>query len=108
MEKSINTKLKEARISKNISAQEVADYLGMSLSNYCRLEKNKIKLNVDTLIKFCDFLKIDPKLFFEDKSFNSEAKNNFVQVPIDTYKTLSKAQNTLTKLSKDLFKYQKA
>lgn len=104
MEKSINTKLKEARISKNISAQEVADYLGMSQSNYSRIENNKLRLSVETFLKVCDYLKVDPKSFLGNEE---EKQTDFIKISKSEYKNLSEAKQTLSLISKNIFKNQK-
>ena len=57
--------LKSIRQRKNISTQELADNLGVSVAQIHRLEKGERRLTVDMMIRFCSALQLEPaELFF--------------------------------------------
>jgi DNA-binding XRE family transcriptional regulator len=49
-------KLIEARKRKNITQQELADYLGLSKSTVCLMELGLRRIPVDRAKKICEFL----------------------------------------------------
>ena len=62
MENSI-LKIREIRIAKGITQKACADFLGMSVQNYCDIENQRNNLKADDFLKLCNFLDIDLNLF---------------------------------------------
>lgn len=54
----IGLQIKHARITKKLSMQNMADYLGVSKSNYFYYETGDISIDITTLFKICDKLNI--------------------------------------------------
>ena len=50
-------RIKEERIKLNYAQQAVADYLGMDISNYSRLENGKLEITISKLKPLLSFLK---------------------------------------------------
>jgi len=50
--------IKEERIKLNYAQQAVADYLGMDISNYSRLENGKLEITISKLEAIAEFFKI--------------------------------------------------
>ncbi|MBQ0112297.1 MAG: helix-turn-helix transcriptional regulator [Bacteroidales bacterium] len=51
--------IKDARKSKNLRAQDMANYLGIYKSTYFYIEAGKVGLSLSRLIKICTYLGID-------------------------------------------------
>lgn len=64
----ILTTVKEIRINKKISQQEMADYLSMSQQSYSDLEKAKTKLSLIDFLRICKKLNIDPITIVSDQN----------------------------------------
>lgn len=63
----IGKKLKELRISENLTQQQIAEILSISRVNYTRYETNASRPDYETLIAIADFYKISL-----DEIFNRE------------------------------------
>jgi transcriptional regulator with XRE-family HTH domain len=74
MEQAILKKLKQLRTEREVSPQDLADYLSIDLSAYKRLESGQNKTWGKYLINILEFYKLSPSDFFND----IEGKN-FVQ-----------------------------
>lgn len=62
-----NKILKEIRKSKGFTQEQMALVLGYKhKSGYCMLENGSIKMTIDKAQKLANYLKIDPRIFFED------------------------------------------
>lgn len=55
----IGFKLRKQREYKGITQQQMADVLGMAVSNYNKLENNKIELSVARMFEITKILKLD-------------------------------------------------
>lgn len=53
------SKLKDARMSKGLKQQEVAEQLGLKANTISNWEKGKTEPDIDTFIKLCDIYQID-------------------------------------------------
>ena len=51
-------RIKEERLRLNYSQQAVADYLGMDISNYSRLENGKLEITITKLEAIAEFFKV--------------------------------------------------
>lgn len=55
-------KIKEMRISKGLTQQDMADLLGYkSKSGYCQLEKGEVKLTLEKMKLISEILDVDPQ-----------------------------------------------
>lgn len=54
----IGKKLKELRVSENLTQQELSNKLGISRVNYTRYETDKVSPDYETIIKIADFYDI--------------------------------------------------
>lgn len=63
----IGKKLKELRITENLTQQQIAEILNISRVNYTRYETNASRPDYETLIAIADFYKISL-----DEIFNRE------------------------------------
>ena len=62
-------KLKDIRLKKGMTLQEMADKVGISKAFYCQLENGKRRLSYDTAIKIASvFNKTPDDLFYDDMS----------------------------------------
>lgn len=60
----IGEKIKELRMSRNISQQELADICGfIDSASICLIEKNKRKVSLPTLNKICNYFGVTPNYF---------------------------------------------
>ena len=63
----IGTKLKELRLSEQLTQQQLADKLQISRVNYTRYERNSVRPDYETLIKLADFYDIPLDEIFDRK-----------------------------------------
>lgn len=61
----IGKKLKSIRISKNISQEEVAEYLGSTPQKVSSFETGRTRISLEAFISLCSFYDITPDSFFE-------------------------------------------
>ncbi len=79
-------KLKELRENKNINQTTIADFLNISQEKYSRIENEKSKVDLNTLIKLADFFHVtidnlvDHNVpYLLDKSLLSEKQNKLIE-----------------------------
>lgn len=61
-------KIKQHRLLKKVSPKDLADALGMDVSNYYRIERNEVKPDIENLVKIAEHLDVEPsELLSEDK-----------------------------------------
>lgn len=63
--KHLHEKLKELRIERSYSQQNVADALGITRSAYGNYEQGLREPSLDTFQKICQFYEIDAEFFWE-------------------------------------------
>lgn len=75
-------KLKQLRTEKNFTQQEVAENIGLSQSEYSKIENNQIKLDFEIASRLARFYKISLKEIIDfEKNYYIE---NFSQSAINT------------------------
>jgi len=75
-------KLKQLRTEKNFNQQEVAENIGLSQSEYSKIENNQIKLDFEIASRLARFYKISLKEIIDfEKNYYIE---NFSQSAINT------------------------
>jgi transcriptional regulator with XRE-family HTH domain len=55
---SLGTKIRNARISHNLSQQDIAQKTGLNVSHYAKIERDEINPTIKTLEKIANVLKI--------------------------------------------------
>ncbi|MGV3278691.1 helix-turn-helix domain-containing protein [Rickettsiales bacterium LUAb2] len=60
----ISERLKAARISKNLSEQDMSYYLGIEIQQYLSYENNSAVIGVGKLYQICNILNLAPSYFF--------------------------------------------
>ncbi|MFA5670686.1 MAG: helix-turn-helix transcriptional regulator [Balneolaceae bacterium] len=55
----IGFKIRKQREAKGVTQQQMADFLGMAVSNYNKIENNKIELSVLRMLEISKLLKAD-------------------------------------------------
>lgn len=76
----IGEKIRKVRELKNLSHENIATELGMSLAGYGRIERNEVDINVEKLHKLALIFNLKPEelLTFEDKYvFNISGTNSY-------------------------------
>jgi transcriptional regulator with XRE-family HTH domain len=56
--KKIGLRIREIRIRKNISIQQLADMIDIEYNNLIRIEKGRTNITVGTLLKICQSLEV--------------------------------------------------
>jgi transcriptional regulator with XRE-family HTH domain len=77
----IGNKIRKIREFKNISSQDMADRMNMSLQGYGRIERDEVSINVERLLEVAgifdmkpeDVLSFDDKLVFSNNTLNDHA-----------------------------------
>jgi len=85
-------KLKDLRLEKGLTQEKLADYLGMSYSNYGKIENGGVGLDIDKAIKLARLYNISMNELFSDEYPNlgksasqpivAEAKEKYRDRPI--------------------------
>lgn len=84
----IGNKLKELRRSKNLSQEQVADFLHISLSAYSRMERGESTSWASHFNKICEVFEIAPEDLVRKESRFS-LNGNLIKEPFEEIKTLS-------------------
>lgn len=69
----IGNKIKELRNAKNITQEEIGEYLGVTSQTVSRYESGKLKTNQDVLFKLAEYFKVSVNDFFPDLQDNGTA-----------------------------------
>ncbi len=64
----VHNKIKQLRINRNMTQQQLADAISKTLSTVKKYETGQIMLNIDTLYDISKALNVDIKYFFDDDS----------------------------------------
>lgn len=67
MSKSIGEKIRQLRVLRGLSQDNLADEIPMSPGNFGKIERGEIDVNTSVLTKIAKILKVSPAEFFEDK-----------------------------------------
>ena len=54
----IGLKIREIRVEKNISIQQLADIIDIEYNNLIRIEKGRTNITIGTLLKICQALEV--------------------------------------------------
>lgn len=54
----ISQKLKELRLSKNLTQEYVANVADVNTSHICNIENNRVKVSLSTLVQICNALDV--------------------------------------------------
>lgn len=68
----IGKRIKEARKNKNYTQESLAEYLNVSIAYVSRIERGATKLNLETLIKICEFLDNSAAYILTGSIYSSE------------------------------------
>lgn len=69
-------KIKRQRLLKKISPKDIADLLGMDVSNYYRIERDEVKPDIENLLKIAKHMEIDPMELMSDEKFIFNISSN--------------------------------
>ena len=69
----IGQRIRECRLSKNISMKKLAALTGLQVSHLSKIENDKLTPTLATLEKICNALKIDIKDFYKDNEDTVES-----------------------------------
>lgn len=64
----VHNKIKQLRINKNMTQQQLADAISKTLSTVKKYETGQIMLNIDTLYDISKALNVDVKYFFDNEN----------------------------------------
>ncbi|MBE5744167.1 MAG: helix-turn-helix transcriptional regulator [Clostridiales bacterium] len=65
----IGNKLKELRLSENLTQEQLSEKVGVSRVNYTRYETDKVRPDYETLIKLADFYDVSLDEIFNRKKY---------------------------------------
>lgn len=69
--KIIGNRIKQARMNKHKTQEDLAEYLEVSNSYISRIERGTTKLNLELLVKICAYLDIDPSYVITGSVYSS-------------------------------------
>ncbi|MEP6804156.1 MAG: helix-turn-helix transcriptional regulator [Flavobacterium sp.] len=101
----VGNKLKELRKNKNLSQEQVADYLTISQSAYARIESGESHSWASHILKICTIFEITPEeLFHLDSKKNESSRETIYQLSDDIIEQYEEKIKELRKVIKDLKK----
>ncbi|WP_394776916.1 helix-turn-helix transcriptional regulator [Flavobacterium sp.] len=101
----VGNKLKELRKIKNLSQEQVADYLCISQSAYARIESGESHSWASHILKICTIFEITPEeLFHLDGQKNISSGETIYQLSEDIIEQYEEKIKELRKVIKDLKK----
>ena len=68
----IGRRIKERRIEKHFTQENIAEHLDISVSYISRLERAAVKISLETLVRIADFLDMSPAYFIDGTVITSE------------------------------------
>jgi len=71
MKEKIAERIRIARVSKNLSQQNMADELGLTVAAYSNIERGVTDISVSRLTQISGLLGIHPRDFFKDEMTNA-------------------------------------
>lgn len=71
MKEKIAERIRIARVSKNLSQQNMADELGLTVAAYSNIERGVTDISVTRLSQIASLLGIQPRDFFKDEMTNA-------------------------------------
>jgi len=86
----LGTSLKEIRISKGLTQEQLAERIGKESGTIYRIEAGKNFVKSDTLAKLCNVLNVHPSLFFASQPSKILEKHE------DTIKEITQILQTLS------------
>ncbi|QSB27750.1 helix-turn-helix domain-containing protein [Flavobacterium sp. CLA17] len=90
MNKIIGNKLKILRQSKNLSQEQLADFLHISLSAYARMERGESTSWASHFNRICEVFEITPEELVKNEGVLNE-KEDFVNIEYETQSALLNA-----------------
>jgi transcriptional regulator with XRE-family HTH domain len=82
----LGTKIKQIRELKNLSLENMANELGLSVTGYDKIERNEVSLNYERLLQISEILNVKlENLIGFDKNIAFNNFNNTVEQQIGTY-----------------------
>lgn len=105
----VGNKLKTLRKNKNMSQEEVADYLQISQSSYARMESGESHSWANHILKICNFFEIPPEelLRLDENRPEITTLNNTDQLSDTIIEQYEERIRELKKVIKDLKKDKK-
>ena len=69
--KLIGQRIKTHRIEKKLTQENVAEFLGISVSYVSRIERAAVKISLETLVKMASFLEVKPAFLIDGTTTDS-------------------------------------
>jgi transcriptional regulator with XRE-family HTH domain len=90
--KKIGEKIRQIRVLRGLSQENVAEEIGMSHGNFGKIERGEIEVNSSKLIEIARVLKVSPADFFEDRTrpLVKEVRQEYGFATREELQTLSK------------------
>lgn len=91
-QKLLSIKIKELRLKHNLTQEEFAEKIGLSLNGVSNIERNRYQPTANTIDKICSVFQITPaELLIQNSAKNSDIINNINTLLSDCpQKTLKK------------------
>jgi len=98
--KKIGEKIRQIRILRRLSQENVAEEIGMSFGNFGKIERGEIEVNSSKLIEIAKVLKVTPADFFEEK-LKPQVKENSPEYGYVSREELAAVSQVLQNLLKE-------
>ena len=81
-DKTINQRVRELRIARNIKQQKIADFLGMKFSTYSQMEREG-NISAEKLKHIAKFFKVDYEFLIDGENSDLQSKYDAVRQEIE-------------------------
>ena len=69
----IGSQIKTARKNKNYTQENLAEHLGVSITYVSKIERGDTRINLETLVKICNYLDVSPAYILNNSICTSES-----------------------------------
>jgi len=97
VDKKIGDRIRQFRVMRDLSQDNIADEIGMSAGNFGKIERGEIDISSSHLLQIAKVLKINITDLFEDKLTLAEKENTYGFATKDELENLSRQMQNLIK-----------
>ena len=81
----LGEQIRQARIKKWLSQENMAEMLHLSNTAYGDIERNKTELTVNRLLKICEILNIEASTFIENQTSINQNNEDLIQLKAELF-----------------------
>ena len=99
----IGDKIRQARLQKGLSQENVADSLHISTTAYGDIERNKSEISVNRLLKICQILDVPVEEFLKSNIYQSDSSHEIIQLKAELLLAKTESQKWKDRFLQSVF-----